>query len=520
MMRSSSFGPVRRVPELVLAVDLGTTAIKVALYDRRGATVAQASREYALLTPRPDWVELSCRTYWETFVAAVHDLWRSDVERRSVCALALSAQGETLVPVDAAGMPLRNAIVWLDNRARHEAAELGARFGNVLYEVTGQPEMLGAWPAAKLLWLARHEPDVTAKTSRYLLIEDFFLLRLAGSCVTEASLATSTCYWDFRRKDWWPAMLDAVAVGREQLPEIVEPGSPVGRILGDAAEELGLADDVLICAGALDQACGAIGAGNVADGGFSENTGAAVALCATIDEPRLDPAHAMPCHYHGLPGRYMFHTFTSGGIVLRWFRDNFCEPLVAAAADDGGDVYERLSEVAAAAPAGADGLIMLPHLQGAMAPENNDTARGVLLGLTLSHGRGHVARAIMEAIAFIVRRNVEVLRGLGVGIDAVRALGGGSRSAVWKQIEADVLGIPVVTMREPDAGTLGAAILAGLGVGWWTHVGEAVADMVAEDRVFAPNANVRDLYEQRYHTYRDTYDALVPVFSGLAARKR
>lgn len=258
------------------------------------------------------------------------------------------------------------------------------------------------------------------------------------------------------------------------------------------------------------RACSAIGAGNVHDGGFSENTGAAVALCATIDGPRLDPAALMPCHYHGLPDRYMFHTFTSGGIVLRWFRDHFCE---AELANDG---YERLSDLAASIPAGADGLVMLPHLQGAMAPENNDAARGALIGLTLGHGRGHVVRAIMEAIAFIVRRNVDVLRGLGVEIDSVRALGGGSRSAVWKQIEADVLRLPVVTMRQSDAGTLGAAILAGVGLGWWRDAAEGAARMVGEERLFEPDTRNGEIYEDRYRTYLDSYSALVPVFDRLA----
>jgi sugar (pentulose or hexulose) kinase len=346
------------------------------------------------------------------------------------------------------------------------------------------------------------------------LIEDYLLWRLTGEYVTEGSLATSTCYWDFRKKRWWSEMLDVIEVGEVQLPTLVEPGAQVGPILTDVAAELGLPAETIVCAGALDQACGAIGAGNIAAGGFSENTGAAIALCATLDGPYLDPERKIPCHYHGLPDTYMLHTFTGGGVVLRWFRDAFCADIVEIARADRVDAYERLSELAADAPPGADGLVVLPHLQGAMAPENNDDARGVISGLTLGHGRAHVVRAIMESIAFVVRRNVESMRELGVGIESVRALGGGSRSQVWKQIEADVLGVPVTTMEQSDAGTLGAALLTGLAIGWWGTVDEAVEAAVRESRVFEPDARNRELYDEAYGCYLETYEALEPVFGA------
>ncbi len=500
----------------ILAIDIGTTALKAALFDRTGSLLAETTREYDLVTPRPDWVEMGCESYWSTLRAALADLWAHPaVDARDVAALGISAQGETLVPVNASGRPLRNAIVWLDNRAQAEAVELDDRFGaERIYEVTGQPAMLAAWPAAKLRWLGAHEPEISAATHKYLLIEDYLLWRLTGEYLTEGSLATSTCYWDFRRKHWWPEMLEAIEVEEAQLPTLVEPGSQIGPILPAVADELGLSAGTIVCAGALDQACGAIGAGNIAGGGFSENTGAAIALCATLDEPRLDPARNIPCHYHGLPDTYMFHTFTGGGVVLRWFRDAFCPDIVEIARAEGADAYDRLSELAAGAPPGADGLVVLPHLQGAMAPENNDDARGVISGLTLRHGRAHVIRGIMESIAYVVRRNVEAMCELGVGIERVRALGGGSRSELWKQIEADVLGIPVTTMEQSDAGTLGAALIAGVGIGWWASAGEAVEAAVREARTFEPDPANRELYDEAYASYVETYEALEPTFGA------
>ncbi|WP_051845283.1 xylulokinase [Streptomyces sp. NRRL S-813] len=499
----------------VLAIDLGTTAVKCALYDTTGHQVADAAREYQLGTPGPDRVELDVETYWAAIRNCLADVWRRAGARRGeVRALALSAQGETLVPVDRTATALRPAIVWLDNRATDESAHLAQRFSSKdLYETTGQPQMLAAWPAAKILWLTRHEPRTAERTHRYLLIEDYVLARLTGEYVTEGSLATSTCYWNFRTKKWWPEMLEAIGISQSQLPDIVEPGAPVGRVLPQIADELGLDRSTLVCAGALDQACGAIGGGNTAPGEFSENTGAAVAICSTLDAPRLDPQAAVPVHYHGIPDTYMFHTFSGGGIVLKWFRDAFCEPQSQLAARAGRAAYDVLGDLAATVPAGADGLLVLPHLQGAMAPENNEDARGALVGLTLQHTRAHVVRAIMESIAFVVRRNIDVFTSAGVAIREIRALGGGSRSGIWKQIEADVTGRPVVTTAEPNAAALGAAILAGVGAGEWATIDQGVDATVRVATTYEPQAAAAAVYEERYAQYVAAYDALAPYFA-------
>ena len=501
---------------LMLGIDLGTTALKCAVYDDAGNLVAEKSAEYGLLTPRRNWVEVDVETYWTALRDVLAALMKQLGSRAArLVSMAISAQGETLVPVDTAGNALRHAIVWLDNRAETEAAELQQTFGAQMLARTGQPSMLAAWPAAKVLWLTRHEPRVAERTARYLLLEDWLIARLTGEYVSEGSLLTSTCYWDPATKAYWPEMLEAIGASEAQLPDIVEPGALIGTIRRDVAGELGLPPALNVCAGALDQACGAIGAGNIAPGHFSENTGAAVALCATVGGMTYDPAGAMPCHYHGLADRYMLHTFTGGGIVLRWFRDKFCSPEMEKAAREGRDSYALLSDMAAGIPAGADGLLMLPHLQGAMAPENNDEASGVLMGLTLGHDRAHVVRAIMESVGFIVRRNVEAIEGLGTPIPRVRALGGGARSPVWKQIEADILDRPVATMKHGDAGALGAALLGGLGVGVWSDVSEAVSSVVEEDRVFEPNPAHRQIYDDRYGAYLAAYDSMVPVFGCL-----
>ncbi len=500
--------------DVILSVDLGTTAIKTCLVDATGQLLAGASREYRLDTPGPDAVELDAETYWAAFRDGVAELLsRTSVDPREIRALGISAQGETLILADAAGRAIRPAIVWLDNRALAEADEMAAEFGNdAAYRVTGQVSFVPTWPASKLLWLRRHEPVTFDRAAWFLLIEDWFIARLTGRFVCEGSLVTSTMYWDLTTRRWWPEMLEYLGIAEDRLPEIRESGEPVGPILPAVARELGLDPDTIVCTGALDQAAGAIGVGNIREGVFSENTGAALAICATVPAPVFDPGGQMPCHYHGIPGMYMEHTFTSGGMVLRWYRDTFCEPEVEAARLQGRDAYDVLGELAAGVPPGSEGVITLPHLQGAMAPEANPRARGVFYGFTLHHTKAHFARSIMEAIAFIVRRNVDVLAGLGIPVDEVRALGGGARSRTWCRIKADVLGIPVVTTEIEEAASLGAAILAGVAVGAFPSLEVAIDRMVAVKERFEPDPANRETYDAAYATYRDLYDSLVGVF--------
>ena len=407
----------------ILAFDLGTTAIKVALIDAEGAMCASATMEYRLLTPDVLSVELPAETYWENFKAGVKKvLTESGVSPEDIVCMGISAQGETILLLDKDGRELGNAIVWMDNRAQDEAQELDEKFPQ-FYEHTGQVSVVPTWPAAKVLWIRRHEPERFAAIDKVLLIEDYFIWRMTGKFTCEASLICSTGYWDIRTEKWWPEMLEAIGITERQLPEIRRSGEPVGELLTDIAEELGLSPKTVVCMGVLDQAAGAIGAGNIRPGCFSECTGAALGICATVDEIFMDEMKQMPCHYHGMPKTYMAHTFTSGGMVLKWYKDNFCQQEIDVAECMGASPFQLIDKEAAQVPPGSDGLIMLPHLQGAMAPEANPKAKGVFYGITMKHTRAHFARAIMEAVAYIVKRNLKTLERMGFEFDEIRLLG-------------------------------------------------------------------------------------------------
>ena len=500
----------------ILSVDLGTTAIKVALFDAAGRVLAKATREYTLHTPDTLSVELPVETYWQAFKSGVAEVLAvSRVKVESIQALGICAQGETLIFAGRDGRPLRNAIVWLDNRAQQEAEELNREFTpEETYRITGQVSIVPTWPAAKVLWVQRNEPEVFAKAAKILLIEDYFIHRLTGEYACEGSLVTSTVYWDMNTRRWWPDMLARLGLGEEHLPPIRESGEPVGPILGEVARELGLAASTVVCTGALDQAAGAIGVGNIRPGVFSENTGAALAICATVDHPVLDPKGRMPCHYHAIPGTYMAHTFTTGGIVLKWYRDTFCQSELHVGALTGLDAYDLLGLEAARVEPGADGLVVLPHLQGAMAPEANPKAKGVFYGITLRHTQAHFVRAIMEAVACIVRRNIEVVEEMGIQVSEIRGLGGGSRSAVWNQIKADLTGRPVLTMENEEAACLGAAIVAGVGVGLFESLEDACGRMVQVKGRYEPDPAHAAVYSEHYARYVGLYDSLVGMFAN------
>jgi len=316
--------------------------------------MALSTREYSLITPKTSVVEGDAKTYWDSFKQGILELkTKHSFSVENVRALGISAQGETLFFLDEKGVPLRNAIVWMDNRALEEAERLTAEFTNeACYKVTGQVSFDPCWPAAKILWLRKNEPELFRKTATFALIEDYFIYKMTGKRVSEGSLLCSTVYWDITTKRWWKEMLAFLEISESRLPEIREPGEAVGPILPEVAAELGLTPGTTVCTGALDQAAGAIGVGNIAEGIFSENIGAALAICSPVRKPTFHESRIMPIHYFGIPDIYMMHSFTTGGMVLRWFRDVFCDMEKTVSGMIGGDSYDLLSREAALVPAG------------------------------------------------------------------------------------------------------------------------------------------------------------------------
>jgi xylulokinase len=426
----------------------------------------------------------------------------------------VSSQGETVVAVDGRGHPLGPAIVWLDNRATAEARVLAERFDQALvYDRTGVPAVNPTWTAAKLLWWRVHEPELFREAARFLLAGDFVVHRLTGHFVTDGSAACTTLLLDIRGGGWWPPMLEAVGVDAARLPEIAPPGSVVGALTAAAAGELGLPAGIPIVAGGMDQGAGAVGVGNAVPGVISESTGGALTVQASVDRHGGDPSRQTPVYLHSAPGRYLYcPVCPTGGMALTWFRDHLGEVEVAASAMSGRSAYDLLTELAATAPAGCDGLTMLPHLAGAFSPEYVPGARGVFAGLTLAHGRAHMVRAVLESVAFMLRRNLELLATAGAPAAEIRSHGGGARSPLWNQVKADVCGVPVVTLEGEDAAVRGDAMLAGVAVGVFPDLAAAGAAMIHPQARYEPDPADRAVYDEAYHRYVRLFDALRPLF--------
>jgi sugar (pentulose or hexulose) kinase len=498
-----------------LAVDAGTTSMKAAIFDPEGNLLAVDREEYRLETPAPAVVELDAELYWAACCRAVRTvLEASGTPAMDIVSLCISSQGETLIPVNAAGVPLRKAIVWLDNRAVEEARLIREAFGEeAMFGISGQPEIVPTWPACKILWIRRNEPEVFRQADKFLLLEDYLLHRLTGQFVTERALQVSSMLLDIVAKEWHRPMLDFIGITPDRLGRLMEPGEVVGPAVGAGATEAGLLERTVVTAGAMDQVIAALGSGNVAPGVVTDNTGGALAVIATLEGPLFDPLRRVPCHYHAMPDTYCLMPWSqTAGMALKWFRDAFYAGESGEARRSGMDPYDLMTREAGQVPAGSDGLVALPHLEGTACPEFNPAARGVFFGATLRHGRAHFVRALMESVAYMLKRDVDLVQELGVPVSEVRSTGGGARSELWLQIKADVLQLPVATVVCEETACLGAAILGAVATGWYGSLEEAVARMARLRGWIEPNPAVVGIYGDGYQQYVELYERLEPMF--------
>ena len=444
----------------LVGADIGTTSLKLAVFDTDGGMIRSVTKDYTLLVSG-DRVEFPADEYVRLF----REAYEEATDGLEVIALAIDTQCETMILTDGAGEPLMNAVVWLDNRAAGQAEEIKVRFGNQkVYEVTGQPEITATWPAAKLLWIRENEPDVFAKTEKIFLLEDYLLYKLTGAFVTEKTLQSSTIYFDIQNECWWKEMLDFIGVRKEQLPELRNSGEVVGMYSGAA-----------VVTGAIDQIAGAVGAGVVDGTAVSEMTGTTMVVFATADGlPPYDPASIVPCHKN-FDNRYCLLSWTpTAGMALKWFRNNFCESFS----------FRELDDMAKNVPPGSAGLTFLPYLCGSTMPRYDPDAKGVFTGLTLEHTRAHAVRSILEAVACMMKENLDYL---GVGCDQIRSMGGGAASPLWCQIKADMTGKSIAVLENSETACLGAAILAGFGVGVFDDVRETSKRIVKIKKVYTPS---------------------------------
>jgi xylulokinase len=493
----------------VIGIDSSTTATKAVVWDRDGRAVAEGRSELALALPRPGWHEQDPEDWWRSCVAAVRQALES-VDGSEIEALCVTHQRETFACVDEQGRPVRPAIVWMDVRATDQVAALGS---DEIHRLTGKPP--DTTPAFyKLLWLREHEPEALERTRWVVDVHAFVVHRLTGVWRTTTACADPLGLIDMQRGDWSDDLLARVGLSRERVPALVEPGEAIGELSLAAAERLGLAAGVPVVGGAGDGQCAGLGANATKPGHAYINLGTAI-VAGTISE-RYAWHQAFRTLTGAVPGTYLFETLLQGGTyTVNWFLERIAV-MDAASLGLGLRDVDVLETAAARLGPGAEGLLLVPYLASAQTPYWDPAARGILFGLAGHHGRQHIFRAILEGIAFEQRLAFgEMEPQLAEPIELLLTTGGGSRSALWRQIVADVTGKTVVACREAETTSLGAGMQAAAAVGWYGSVREAAEAMSGVGAGHTPDATAAARYDELFGVYRQVYPQTSSLHQAL-----
>jgi xylulokinase len=502
-----------------MGLDVGTTGSRAVIIDEAGDVRAAASADHApMAQPEPTWAEQDPGDWWRAAQEAIGAALRQgDIRGKDVAGLGLSGQMHGAVLLDARHEVIRPAIIWCDQRSQAQADWFTERIGSVrLKEITCNPALTG-FTVPKLLWVRDNEPQNYGRMRMLLLPKDYIRFRLTGGFFTEVSDASGTLLLDVPERRWSSFILDALDLSPEKLPAVAESHEPTARISNEAATLTGLSAGTPVVGGGGDQAAGGVGNGIVEPGIVSSTIGSSGVVFAYTDAPHLDKGGRVHTFCHAVRGRWHVMGVTQGaGLSFRWFRDNFGTAEFAQARAAGTDPYDILTAEAASAPAGCEGLIYLPYLMGERTPHLDPLARGVFFGLTARHTRAHMVRAILEGVAFSLRDSLEIFREMGVASEQIRASGGGGRSALWRQIQADIFGREMVTINATEGSAFGAALLAATGTDRFSSVQEACRSTIRiTDRCTPDPARVR-LYEDYYQIYRNLYVQLRESFRAVA----
>jgi len=489
---------------VVIGLDIGTSGARAVALNESGEVVAEAAQEYPLLSPRPGWTEQNPEDWWLASRKVLSEVAAST--KGNVDGIGLTGQMHGSVFLDANDQVIRPALLWNDQRTAAQCIEITDRVGRErLLAIAGNPALTG-FQAPKLLWLREAEPANYKRIAHVLLPKDFIRLRLAGEYATDASDASGTLLLDLRQRSWSAEILDALELPGKWFPTVYEGPDETGRLRADVAADLGLPAGIPIAAGGGDNAAAAVGSGIVEAGLASSSIGTSGVIFTHTPQFTPDPSGRLHAFCHAVPGAYhlMGVTLSAGG-SLQWWRHVL-----------GDHEYDALIELAESAPIGSEGLVFLPYLSGERTPHMDASARGAFFGLTTRHGLNHLTRAVMEGVTYSLADCLQVIIELGVEVRQVRALGGGARSHLWRQIQADVFGLPVHRTSVDEGPAYGAALLAGVTAGHFKTVSDAVSVVRLRPEVAEPNPESAQLYSRYLRIYRDLYPATAAAMARLS----
>lgn len=491
-----------------LGIDTSTTSSKALLVDKRGEVVAVASSPHTLQTLKPLWSEQDPREWWEAVSASIRSvLQQAGVSRGSVAVVGLTGQMHSLVLLDGAGEVLRPAILWNDQRTQSQCNEIHQRIGRQKFiQITGNVALTG-FTAPKILWVQENEPDVYAKVQHVLLPKDYIRYKLIGEYAMDKADGAGTVLFDLKQRTWSAEVLAALGIPSGWMPPTFEGPEFTGKITPEVAPDTGLKAGTPVAAGGGDQAAQAVGVGAVEPGVVALTVGTSGVVFATTPSALVEPEGRLHAFCHAVPGMWHFMgVMLSAAGSLQWYRDTLAP----------GVSFDDLLREAEPVPAGSEGLQFLPYLSGERAPHPDPLARGAWVGLTLRHGRGHLTRALLEGVAFGLKDSFTLIQNAGLGqIRQVRASGGGTKGALWRQILASVLEAELVTVNTTEGAAYGAALLAGVGAGAWTDVPAACAAVVKVTGRTRPDPAQVEAYQKSYPLYRELYPALKPSFQKM-----
>lgn len=490
-----------------LGIDVGTTGSRAVLIDAGGKVVACETAEHpAFATPQIGWAEQPPEDWWDACVIVIRKILQT-VSAESIGAIGFSGQMHGSVLLDKDDRPLRPALMWCDQRTSKQCRQITETLGaEGLIELVSNPAVTG-FTLPKILWVREVEPDIWRKVRTILLPKDYARLRLTGDRASDVADSAGTLLFDVRNRKWSNKMLETFEIAPELLPKVYESFEPTGIVSDQAAEETGLKPGTLVVAGAGDNAAGALGMGVTRPGTVSATIGTSGVVFGVTAEPRMDPQGRIHTLCHAIPDRWHNTGVTlAAGYSFTWFRENL----------GGGMSYAELSDEAESSPAGSDGAIWAPYLMGERAPHLDPNARAAFIGLTAGHSRAHLVRAVLEGVAFSLRDSLEIFKELGAPIERIRLGGGGAKSRLWRQIQADVYGQPVEILEADEGAAFGSAILAGVGFGAWPSVDEACAATIRVAETVEPNQYSVEILDRNYRAYVQLYAALRPITGSLA----
>ncbi|MEE0811314.1 xylulokinase [Blautia sp.] len=500
----------------VIGIDIGTSACKAALFDRKGQVKAAATGDYQVYYPKEGWAEQNPEEWWSAVCQAVRSLLhQARISPKEIAGVGIDGQSWSAIAIDKEGKVLTNTPIWMDTRAQYICERLNEKIGGEeIFHVAGN-SLQPSYTTAKILWYKENLPEVYSHTYKILQSNSFIAFKLTGEISQDLSQGYGLHCFDMRTGTWDENMCEKLGIPREFLPEIVPCDRIIGTVTKKAAEESGLAEGTPVVAGGLDAACGTLGAGVIHPGETQEQGGQAGGMSICLDQCKADPRLILG--YHVIPGKWLLQGGTTGGGgVMRWFEREFGDYERMMKRETGISSLNQLNEIAEKVNPGSDGLVFLPYMAGERSPIWNPYAKGVFYGLDFSKTKGHMVRACMEGVAFSLRHNLETAGEAGAQARVLRAMGGSANSLLWTQIKADVTGRRILVPASDTATTLGAAMLAGVGTGFYRDYEEAVQETVQVTRTHEPNLSNKAVYDQTYETYLELYRSL----SGMMTKHK